>query len=110
MQVLGYIVGTLVCSGLFLVAYRWLLMGKVGYRMCRAFILAGMVLAALPWTRFPLWMCLSMTRPVSRLYFLLRSSWNRGRLRTLPYPALSCCRTGIYRTLLQPRELSGEST
>lgn len=47
MQVLGYIVGTLVCSGLFLVAYRWLLMGKVGYRMCRAFILAGMVLAAL---------------------------------------------------------------
>ena len=47
MQVLGYIVGTLVCSGLFLVAYRWLLAGKVGYRMCRVFILAGMALAAL---------------------------------------------------------------
>lgn len=47
MQVLGYIVGTLVCSGLFLVAYRWLLAGKVGYRMCRAFILASMALAAL---------------------------------------------------------------
>lgn len=47
MQVLGYIVGTLVCSGLFLVAYRWLLAGKVGYRMCRVFILASMALAAL---------------------------------------------------------------
>lgn len=47
MQVLGYIVGTLVCSGLFLVAYRWLLAGKVGYKMCRAFILASMALAAL---------------------------------------------------------------
>ena len=47
MQVVGYIVGTLVCSGLFLVAYRWLLAGKVGYRMCRAFILASMALAAL---------------------------------------------------------------
>lgn len=47
MQVVGYIVGTLVCSGLFLVAYRWLLAGKVSYRMCRAFILASMALAAL---------------------------------------------------------------
>ena len=47
MQVVGYIVGTLVCSGLFLVAYRWLLAGKVSYRICRAFILASMALAAL---------------------------------------------------------------
>ena len=35
----------IICSGLFLVAYRWLLAKKVGFGLCRAFIVMSMLLA-----------------------------------------------------------------
>ena len=47
MKTVEYIIEVLICSGLFLVLYRWLLAGKVGYRLCRAYIVGTMLLAAL---------------------------------------------------------------
>ena len=41
-----YIIEVIVCSGLFLVAYRWLLVRKVSFGLCRAFIMTSMLLAA----------------------------------------------------------------
>ena len=46
MKIMEYILEVLICSGLFLVLYRWLLAGKVGYRICRAYIVGTMLLAA----------------------------------------------------------------
>ena len=42
---LKYIIEVIVCSGLFLVAYRWLLAKKVSFGLCRAFIMTSMLLA-----------------------------------------------------------------
>ena len=47
MKTVEYIIEVLICSGLFLVLYRWLLAGKVSYRLCRAYIVGTMLLAAL---------------------------------------------------------------
>lgn len=47
MKTVEYIIEVLICSGLFLVLYRWLLAGKVGYRLCRAYIVGTMLLAAI---------------------------------------------------------------
>ncbi len=46
MTTIGYILELIICSGIFLVVYRWLLAKKVSYGMCRAFILTSMLLAA----------------------------------------------------------------
>ena len=46
MKIMEYILEVLICSGLFLVLYRWLLAGKVGYRICRTYIVGTMLLAA----------------------------------------------------------------
>lgn len=46
MSALRYITEVIVCSGLFLVVYRWLLAKKVCFGLCRAFIVASMLLAA----------------------------------------------------------------
>ena len=46
MKAIEYILEVLICSGLFLVLYRWLLAGKVSYRICRAYIVGTMLLAA----------------------------------------------------------------
>ncbi len=46
MSAIRYIIEVMVCSGLFLVAYRWLLAKKVSFAICRAFIIASMLLAA----------------------------------------------------------------
>ena len=35
MSVISFIVESLICSGLFLVLYRWMLAKKVGFRICR---------------------------------------------------------------------------
>ncbi len=49
-----YIIEVIVCSGIFLVVYRWLLAKKVSYGMCRAFILTSMLLAvAIPAMNIP---------------------------------------------------------
>lgn len=46
MRMIGYIIEVIICSGLFLVAYRWLLAKKVSFGLCRAFIITSMLLAA----------------------------------------------------------------
>ena len=52
---LKYIIEVMVCSGLFLVAYRWLLARKVSFGLCRAFIMASMLLAvAIPAMNVPI--------------------------------------------------------
>ncbi len=55
MSAIRYIIEVTVCSGLFLVAYRWLLARKVSFGLCRAFIMASMLLAvAIPAMNVPL--------------------------------------------------------
>lgn len=46
MNTVGYIIEVLISSGLFLALYRWLLAGKVRFRICRAYIVGTMLLAA----------------------------------------------------------------
>ena len=45
MSVLRYITEVIVCSGLFLVVYRWLLARKISFGLCRVFIMTSMLLA-----------------------------------------------------------------
>ena len=45
MAIFRYIIETIICSGLFLVAYRWILAKKVSFSLCRAFIVMSMLLA-----------------------------------------------------------------
>ena len=55
MSAIRYIIEMIICSGLFLVAYRWLLAKNVGFGLCRAFIVMSMLLAvAIPTMDVPL--------------------------------------------------------
>ena len=45
MSVISFIVESLICSGLFLVLYRWMLAKKVSFRLCRIYLLATMLLS-----------------------------------------------------------------
>ena len=45
MSVISFIVESLICSGLFLVLYRWMLAKKVGFKICRAYLIVTMVLS-----------------------------------------------------------------
>lgn len=45
MSVISFIVESLICSGLFLVLYRWMLAKKVSFRICRAYLIGTMVLS-----------------------------------------------------------------
>ncbi len=55
MSAIRYIIEMIICSGLFLVAYRWLLAKKVGFGLCRAFIVMSMLMAvAIPAMDVPL--------------------------------------------------------
>ena len=45
MSVISFIVESLICSGLFLVLYHWMLAKKVGFRICRAYLIVTMVLS-----------------------------------------------------------------
>ena len=47
MSVIGFIVESLICSGLFLVLYRWMLAKKVSFRLCRAYIVVSMLLSVI---------------------------------------------------------------
>ena len=47
MSVISYIVESLICSGLFLVAYRWMLAKKVSFGLCRAYIAVTMLLSVI---------------------------------------------------------------
>ena len=55
MEMMKYILEVTLCSGLFLVAYRWLLAKKVNFGLCRAFIMASMLIAvAIPAMNVPI--------------------------------------------------------
>ena len=45
MSVISFIVESLICSGLFLVLYRWMLAKKVSFRLCRIYLLTTMLLS-----------------------------------------------------------------
>ena len=56
MSVFRYIIEVIVCSGLFMVFYRWLLAGKISFRLCRAYIMTTMLLAVvIPALNVPLY-------------------------------------------------------
>ena len=62
MSVISFIVESLICSGLFLVLYRWMLAKKVGFRICRAYLIVTMVLSvAIPLMEVPLYQSEKMT-------------------------------------------------
>ena len=55
MDAIHYIIEVIICSGLLLVAYRWLLAKKVRFGLCRAFIIISMLMAvAIPAMNVPL--------------------------------------------------------
>ena len=55
MSAISYIIEVIVCSGLFLVVYRWLLAKKVSFGLCRSFIMASILMAvAIPAMNVPL--------------------------------------------------------
>ena len=45
MSAISFMIESLICSGLFLVLYRWMLAKKVGFRICRAYLIVTMVLS-----------------------------------------------------------------
>lgn len=45
MSAISFTIESLICSGLFLVLYRWMLAKKVGFRICRAYLIVTMVLS-----------------------------------------------------------------
>ena len=56
MSVLNFIVESLICSGLFLVLYRWMLAKKVSFRLCRVYLIVTMVLSVtIPMMDVPLY-------------------------------------------------------
>ena len=56
MSVLSFIVESLICSGLFLVLYRWMLAKKVSFRLCRVYLIVTMVLSVtIPVMEVPLY-------------------------------------------------------
>ena len=62
MSVLSFIVESLICSGLFLVLYRWMLAKKVSFRICRTYLIVTMVLSvASPLMEVPLYPSEKMT-------------------------------------------------
>ena len=55
-QVLKYILEVIICSGLFLVFYRWMIAKKVGFRFCRIYLMVTMLLsAAIPAMNVPVY-------------------------------------------------------
>ena len=56
MSVISFIVESLICSGLFLVLYRWMLAKKVSFRLCRVYLIVTMVLSVtIPVMEVPLY-------------------------------------------------------
>ena len=56
MSVPSFIVESLICSGLFLVLYRWMLAKKVSFRLCRVYLIVTMVLSVtIPMMDVPLY-------------------------------------------------------
>ena len=56
MTAIRYIIEVIICSGLFTVFYRWLLAGKISFRLCRAYIMTTMLLAVvIPALNVPLY-------------------------------------------------------
>ena len=67
MSVISFIVESLICSGLFLVLYRWMLAKKVSFRICRAYLIITMVLSVtIPIMDVPLYPSEKMTRAAPR--------------------------------------------
>ena len=63
MSVISFIVESLICSGLFLVLYRWMLAKKVGFKICRAYLIVTMVLSVtIPIMDVPLYPSENMVR------------------------------------------------
>ena len=56
MTIASYIIETIICSGLFLVFYRWMIARKVSFRICRIYLMTAMLLsAAIPAMNVPVY-------------------------------------------------------
>ncbi len=57
MSTTEYIIEVIICSGIFLALYRWLMARKVGFRLCRIYLMVTMMLsAAIPAMNVPVYM------------------------------------------------------
>lgn len=56
MSAIKYMFEVIICSGLFLVCYRWMIARKTSFRLCRLFIMTSMMLSvAIPALNIPLY-------------------------------------------------------
>ena len=63
MSIISFIVESLICSGLFLVLYRWILAKKVSFRLCRVYLIVTMLLSVtIPMMDVPLYPSENLTR------------------------------------------------
>lgn len=46
MTAINYIIEVIICSGIFLTLYRWMIARKVGFRLCRIYLMVTMLLSA----------------------------------------------------------------
>ena len=71
MSALRYIIEVIVCSGLFMVFYRWLLAGKVSFWICRAYIMVTMVLALIiPMMNIPVYTAAPVTESLLETFVM----------------------------------------
>lgn len=47
MTAINYIIEVIISSGIFLALYRWMIARKVGFRLCRIYLMVTMLLSAL---------------------------------------------------------------
>lgn len=71
MSALRYIIEVIVCSGLFMVFYRWLLAGKVSFWICRAYIMVTMALALIiPMMNIPVYTVAPVTESLLETFVM----------------------------------------
>lgn len=56
MSTTEYIIEVIICSGIFMALYRWLMARKIGFRLCRIYLMVTMMLsAAIPAMNVPVY-------------------------------------------------------
>lgn len=71
MSALRYIIEVIVCSGLFMVFYRWLLAGKVSFWICRVYIMVTMALALIiPMMNIPVYTAAPVTESLLETFVM----------------------------------------
>ena len=77
MLTLKYIIEVIICSGLFLVFYRWMIARKVGFRLCRIYLMVTMLMsAAIPAMDVPVYTVRDAGAMTALEEFMFSDEWN----------------------------------